>query len=267
MNESGAELGVIRTASTEPELTDRVSLTTKAVTNAGITITVPEVTMTGSLGNEGAVGLEVGRELLLCMKPLNWKLQRRILLLAKAAKLIGKQMVLAGLKDDPVCVKKIKDDPALDEPQPPSRDMIGNVQVGNAGETVATVMEPSQCDAADVDGSVGSTRYGPVGARDSIVEGGVAHDKSVTPVVSCTLGVVARSIGRSERTDVICYTRRIFTGSTAASSVALGGCHFHGAGSEPREADLHNYAYGPSAPDICHAAMPRHPVRLVFLED
>ncbi|TVU48369.1 hypothetical protein EJB05_08003, partial [Eragrostis curvula] len=205
MNESGAELGVIRTASlvneasTEPELTERVSLMTKAVTDAGVTITVPEVTRTGSLGNEGAVGLEV----------------------ARGAYPVHEAAELGATEADPIASQgdreaddagrvscSVEDDPALDEPQPPSRDMIGSVQVGNAGETVATSMEPPQCDAADVNGSVGSTSYGPVGAKDSIVEGGVAHDKSVTPSVSCTLGVVARSISKSERTDVICYTRR-----------------------------------------------------------
>ncbi|OEL35494.1 Lysine-specific demethylase SE14 [Dichanthelium oligosanthes] len=98
---------------------------------------------------------------------------------------------------------------ALDKPQLPSCDPnIGNVQVGNAGETVASTLQPSGCDAAKAGGSVNSRSNGPVRAKGPTVEGRVRTDRSVTPSVSCLFDTVARSIGTSGRTDVICYARR-----------------------------------------------------------
>ncbi|PWZ08102.1 Lysine-specific demethylase SE14 [Zea mays] len=101
------------------------------------------------------------------------------------------------------------DTAALDEPLPPSCDPnIGNAQVGNAMDTVASTVRPSRCDAAEEGASVNSTANGPVRARGPTVKGGVPKDKSVAPSVLRVLDVVTRSIGKSGRTDVICYARR-----------------------------------------------------------
>jgi hypothetical protein len=195
MNEFGVELGVMRTASlvnkasTEPELTEGVSLMNTTDTDAGDSVVVPEVTRTSSLSNDGAAGAEV-----------TWGAS----VVQEAAELEATEDPIASqaaqeTEDTSRTSCSVDDDPASDEPRPPSCDEIGNVQVGNSGETVVIAMQPSQYATAD-DGSVG--------AKDITVEGGVAHDKSLTPNVSCILDVVARSIGRSGRTDVICYTRR-----------------------------------------------------------
>jgi hypothetical protein len=204
MNESGVELGVMRAASlvneasTEPELTEGVSLMNTTVTDAGVSVAVPEVTRTSSLSNDGPAGVEV-----------TWGAS----LVQEAAELEATEDPIASqaaqeTEDTSRTSCSVDDDPASDEPQPPSCDEIGNVQVGNAGEIVAIAMQPSQYATEDVDGSASSTSNSPVGAKDITVEGGVAHDKSLTPNVSCILDVVARSIGRSGRTDVICYARR-----------------------------------------------------------
>ncbi|KAK3148369.1 hypothetical protein QOZ80_3BG0294160 [Eleusine coracana subsp. coracana] len=202
-NESGELLGIRRTdslvneASTEPELMDGVSRTTKTATDAGVTITVPEVTRTGSLRNEGVLGPEVTGV---------------ASLVQEAAELEATEDPIpsqtAWEPEDTCRVScSVDDDPASCEAQPPNFNTRGNVQ-RNAGETVVIAMQPSRCDAADGDGSVSSTCSSPVGGKDPTVERGVAHDRSVTPSVSCILDIVARSIGTSGRTDVICYARR-----------------------------------------------------------
>ncbi|ONL93673.1 Lysine-specific demethylase SE14 [Zea mays] len=103
----------------------------------------------------------------------------------------------------------VDDTAALDEPQPPNCDLyLGNVQDGNAIDTVTSTLQPSRCDAAEGGGSVNFTTNIPVRARGPTFKGGVLKDKSVAPSVLLVLDVLTRSIGKSGRTDVICYARR-----------------------------------------------------------
>ncbi|KAK3150486.1 hypothetical protein QOZ80_3AG0233810 [Eleusine coracana subsp. coracana] len=204
MNESGEELRVLRTAtlvneaSTEPELMEGVSRTTKTATDAGVTITVPEISRIGSLSNEDV---------------LDPKVTGAASLVQEAAELEATEDPIpsqTAWEPEDTCRASCSadDDPDSCEAQPPNFNTRGNVQ-RNAGETVAIAMQPSHCDAADGDGSVSSTCNSPVrGGKGPTVDRGVAHDRSFTPSVSCILDVVARSIGRSRRTDVICYARR-----------------------------------------------------------
>jgi len=115
----------------------------------------------------------------------------------------------AELEDSSRVSSNVDDTATLDRPQLPSwNPNIGNVQLRNAGETVASAMQPSGCDAAKVHSFVNSTSNGPVGAKGPTVEGGLLNDGFVKPSVSCTYDIVARSIGTSGRSDVICYARR-----------------------------------------------------------
>jgi hypothetical protein len=206
MNEAGMELGVRRTvslvneASTEPEPTEGVSLMSTTVTDAGVTVTVPEVTRTGSLNNDGAAGSED-----------SWgdSLVQEASELEATEDPVASQAALEK-EDTGRASCSVDDGPALDELRPPNCDKIGNALVGKAGETVAIAMQISRCATADVDGSAISTSNNLVAAKDLTVEGGVSHELDISPKpsVSCILDVVARSIGRSGRSDVICYARR-----------------------------------------------------------
>ncbi|XP_062209897.1 uncharacterized protein LOC133911597 [Phragmites australis] len=190
-NGSGAELEVVgktffvNEASIEPELMERDPHVSKAVTDPGATISVPEVAGTGaSLVHEAA------------------KLE------ATGVDYIASEAVSES-EDTGRASSNGDGDAALDDTWLPDSDIeLDNVQVRNARETVASTVHPYQYDAADVGDFVKSTSNGHVRAKSSTVEKGAPHDTSVAPSVSCVIDIVARSIGRSGRTDVICYSRR-----------------------------------------------------------
>ncbi|XP_062216786.1 uncharacterized protein LOC133916913 [Phragmites australis] len=206
MNDSGAKRELIRKtsfineASTEPELMERDSYVSKSVTDPGVTIAVLEVAGTGSLSNEAAVRHEVTG-------------QASLVHGAAELEATGVDYTVSEAAAEPEDTGRAScngdGDAALDEPWLPDCDPdIGSVQIGNAGATAASEVQPSRYDAVHVGDSVNSTSNGPVRAKSPSVEEGAQHDRSVAPSVSCVLDIVARSIGRSGRTDVICYSRR-----------------------------------------------------------
>ncbi|KAG0552782.1 hypothetical protein BDA96_01G537000 [Sorghum bicolor] len=191
VNGSTTELGIFKGASLANELADVPEVTStmpevteKPVTDPGVMTTVVEVSDTGSVVHE-TTELESAREDYIASEA------------AAEPEDVGRASF------------NVDDTAALDEPQPPSCDLsIGNVQAGNAIDTVASTVQPSQCDAAEDGGSVNSTTNGPVRTRGPTVKEEVPKDKSVAPSVLHVLDAVTRSIGKSGRTDVICYARR-----------------------------------------------------------
>ncbi|CAD6209570.1 unnamed protein product [Miscanthus lutarioriparius] len=191
VNGSTTELGVFKGVSLANESADVPGVTStmpevtgKPVTDPGVITTVAEVSDTGSVVHETTELESAGEDYIA----------------SEAA---------AEPEDAGRASCNVDDTAALDEPQPPSCDPnIGNVQVGNAIDTVASTVQPSRCDAAEDGGSVNSTTNGPVRARGPTVKGEVSKDKSVAPSVLRVLDAVTRSIGKSGRTDVICYARR-----------------------------------------------------------
>uniref|UniRef100_A0A0D9VPK6 C2H2-type domain-containing protein n=1 Tax=Leersia perrieri TaxID=77586 RepID=A0A0D9VPK6_9ORYZ len=92
-------------------------------------------------------------------------------------------------------------DIALDEPQPPDC-----FKVANAAEDVASRLHPC---TANAESSGGSTTNDHVSLKSPTAEEVVQPGGCVdTPSVSCLSDIVARSIGKSSRTDIICYARR-----------------------------------------------------------
>ncbi|CAL4920771.1 unnamed protein product [Urochloa decumbens] len=241
MNGSTTELEVLKAApfaneaAHDPEVTVKVSPESKAATVPGITNiapevtgapshvngsgTIPEVTMriplgktvidsgiaitmlrAGSLSTEGADRPEVTGAASIMHETNKLESAGEDYVANKAA---------AELVDSGGVSASVDDTAALDKQLLPScNPNIGNVQLGNAGETVASSVEPSGCDATEVGGSVNSTSNSSFGAKGPTVEGGMPNDRSVTASVSHAFDVVARSIGSSGRTDVICYARR-----------------------------------------------------------
>lgn len=191
VNGSTTELGIFKGASLANESPDVPGVTStmpevtgKPVTDPGVITTVVEVSDTGSVVHETTELESAGKDYIA----------------SEAA---------AEPEDAGRTSCNVDDTAALDEPRPPSCDPnIGNVQVGNAIDTVASTVQASRCDAAEDGGSVNSTTNGPVRARGPTVKGGVSKDKSVAPGVLRVLDAVTRSIGKSGRTDVICYARR-----------------------------------------------------------
>jgi hypothetical protein len=78
------------------------------------------------------------------------------------------------------------------------------VQVENVGVSVRDEVQPSRDDAADEVVSVGYMSTGP--EKSPTADEVTPHDD--TPSISCVSGIVARSVGKSGRTDIICYARR-----------------------------------------------------------
>lgn len=191
VNGSTTELGVFKGASLANELPDvpgatsiMPEVTGKPVTDSGVITTMVEASDTGSAVRETTELESAGEDYIT-------------------------SEATAEPEDAGEASCNVDDTAALDEPQPPSCvPNIGNVQAGNAIDTVASTVQPSRCDAAEGGGSVNSTTNSPLRARGPTVKGGVTKDKSVAPSVLRVLDVVTRSIGTSGRTDVICYARR-----------------------------------------------------------
>ncbi|CAN6296524.1 unnamed protein product [Urochloa humidicola] len=182
----------VNKSGTIPEVIRRTPLG-KTVTDPGVTTTT---LTTGSLSTEGAERPEVTGTASIMHETT--KLESA-----------GEDHVDNKAAAEPVASSSVDDTAALDKQLLPScNSNIGNVQLGNVGETVAGAVEPSGCDATKVGGSVNSTSNGPVGAKGPTVEGGMQNDRCVTASVSHAFDIVARSIGSSGRTDVICYARR-----------------------------------------------------------
>ncbi|TKV98203.1 hypothetical protein SEVIR_9G544300v4 [Setaria viridis] len=221
VNGSTTELDVLKDAPFaneavhDPDVTDKVSTETKAATVTSIApevagmpsrkaVTDPGVTVTmlrtGSLSTEGADGPEVTGAASIMHETTKLESAGEDYIASKPA---------AEPEDSGRASSNVDATAALDKSQLHScNPNIGNVQLGNAGETVASAVQPSGCDAAKVGSSVNSTSNGPVGAKGPTVEGGMPNDRSVTPRVSYVFDIVARSIGTSGRTDIICYARR-----------------------------------------------------------
>ncbi|XP_024311080.1 uncharacterized protein LOC100837146 isoform X3 [Brachypodium distachyon] len=95
----------------------------------------------------------------------------------------------------------------LNEQQPPDYDPdISSVQGESAGEGVASEVQPSRDHEADTIRSVNTRNSEPVGDKSPTGEEVAPHDD--TPSVSCVSDILARSVGKSGRTDIICYARR-----------------------------------------------------------
>ncbi|KAI4995129.1 hypothetical protein ZWY2020_035032 [Hordeum vulgare] len=98
-------------------------------------------------------------------------------------------------------------DAALNEPDTLDCDLdSASVQIENAGESVATEVQPSRDDGGDVVGSVNAMSTCPVTDKSPAFDEATPQDDA--PSVSCVSGLVVRSVGKSGRTDVICYARR-----------------------------------------------------------
>ncbi|XP_044982970.1 zinc finger protein 236-like isoform X2 [Hordeum vulgare subsp. vulgare] len=98
-------------------------------------------------------------------------------------------------------------DAALNEPDTLDCDLDSvSVQIENAGESVATEVQPSRDDGGDVVGSVNAMSTCPVTDKGPAFDEATPQDDA--PSVSCVSGLVVRSVGKSGRTDVICYARR-----------------------------------------------------------
>ncbi|WVZ55473.1 hypothetical protein U9M48_006129 [Paspalum notatum var. saurae] len=190
VNASSAELEVLKGISvankvaTDP-VTDRVSLESKATTVLGIRSIVPEVIGAPSVMNESGSKLEVPRRNSFVNEASTEKQ-----IVSSLGKPVTDQGVITTV---------------------PGVTGTGFLSTeGSVGPEVTGTPSgvPSRCDAGEAGGSVNPTTCVPVTTEGPTVEGGVPNDRSVTPSVSCVLDIVARSIGTSGRTDVICYARR-----------------------------------------------------------
>ncbi|CAN6290675.1 unnamed protein product [Urochloa humidicola] len=171
----------INESGTMPEVIRRTPLG-KTVSDPGATITV---LMTGSLSTEGADRPEVTGTASIMHETTKLESAGEDYVANKAA---------AEPIDSGRASSSVDDTVALDKQLLPSCNP-------NIDQTVASAVEPSRCDATKAGSSVNSTCNSPVGAKGPTVEGGM-------PTVSRAFDIVARSIGSSGRTDVICYARR-----------------------------------------------------------
>ncbi|CAN6308026.1 unnamed protein product [Urochloa humidicola] len=186
----------VNKSGTIPEVIRRTPLG-KTVTGPGVTTTM---LTTGSLSTEGSERPEVTGTASIMHETTKLESAGKDFVANKAA---------AGPVDSGRASSSVDDTAALDKQLLPScNPIISNVQLGNVGKTVASAVEPSGCDATKVGGSVNSTSNGPVRAKGPTVEGGMPNDRCVTATVSHAFDIMARSIGSSGRTDVICYARR-----------------------------------------------------------
>ncbi|KAM0922092.1 hypothetical protein ACQ4PT_006341 [Festuca glaucescens] len=196
VNESTTEMDCVRLgsptieATTHPGLAERVSLVSKVITETGVTgaanldteVSVePEATGGPSLVNE-STELEITEGVSIAKEA------------AAEPEVIGEAYVCSEDADA-----------ALNKTQPLDCDLdCATVQVENAGVSVRDEVQPSRDDAADEVVSVSSTSTGP--DKSPTADEVTPHDD--TPSVSCVSGIVARSVGKSGRTDIICYARR-----------------------------------------------------------
>uniref|UniRef100_J3LK10 C2H2-type domain-containing protein n=1 Tax=Oryza brachyantha TaxID=4533 RepID=J3LK10_ORYBR len=212
------EISLVSEAAADTELAERVSVASEHFTEPGVKLSVPEspevtervpvasglhITGFASLDKEGAVEPEVTGSGCIANEASEMKAKEGGCIFTRASaepEDTGRASVCSG-----------DDDIALDEPRPPDCvSVVANVKVGNnAGEAVASKLHPSRANAESVDGSTNSTSNGHVSSKsptaDEVAPPGGCVD---TPSVSCLSDIVARSIGKSGRTDIICYARR-----------------------------------------------------------
>ncbi|XP_047083598.1 uncharacterized protein LOC124694684 [Lolium rigidum] len=196
VNESATQMDCVRLgsptieATTHTRLAERVSLVSEVVTETGIAgaanldtefFVEPEATGGPSLVNECseleiAEGVSIAKEA------------------AAEPEVTGEAYVCSEDADA-----------ALNKTRPPHCDLdCATVQVENVGVSVRDEVQPSRDDAADEVVSVSSMSTGP--AKSPTADEVTPHDD--TPSISCVSGIVARSVGKSGRTDIICYARR-----------------------------------------------------------
>nr|XP_051182871.1 uncharacterized protein LOC127296710 isoform X2 [Lolium perenne] len=196
VNESATQMDCVRLGSptiegtTHPRLAERVSLVSEVVTEAGIigaanldteVFVEPEATGGPSLVNE-CTELEIAEGV-------------------SIAKEAAAEQEVTG--EAYVCSEDA--DAALNKTQPLDCDLdCATVQVENVGVSVRDEVQPSRDDAADEVVSVGYMSTGP--EKSPTADEVTPHDD--TPSISCVSGIVARSVGKSGRTDIICYARR-----------------------------------------------------------
>ncbi|KAL6901842.1 hypothetical protein ACP4OV_004718 [Aristida adscensionis] len=229
VSETDTELEVIRRTSlmnkvfAEPGLAEGLCIVREPITDPGIAIGVPEVAGTDSLTNEGIVEPDTTGAASFVHDAAKLEVTGADHSSTKAiAELEGTGAAkLEVTGTDCSSTKAIAEpegtarascngdsDTALDEPRPPDYGPeLGNVQV-NTDENVSSSVEPSGYSEAGFGDSVNSARNGPVRVKTQIAEEGTPHDRCTTPGNSCLFDVVARSIGKSGRTDIICYARR-----------------------------------------------------------
>ncbi|KAG8073466.1 hypothetical protein GUJ93_ZPchr0006g40893 [Zizania palustris] len=190
-------------ANGDPELAERASLVSEGLTELGATFNgIMNITVAASLDNDGAVEPEVTGSAFLANKATELEVNGGPYISTRVAAEPDVTDIPSASSGDGVI--------ALDEPQPPDCDSeVVNVQVGNAGESVACKVLPCIASAEGVGGSIDSTSNDHVRAKSPTVEEAAPPGGCVdTPSVSCLSDIVARSIGKSGRTDIICYARR-----------------------------------------------------------
>uniref|UniRef100_M8AY53 Metal regulatory transcription factor 1 n=1 Tax=Aegilops tauschii TaxID=37682 RepID=M8AY53_AEGTA len=192
-NESTAEMdsvllgSLVTEATTHPGLIGRVSLVTETGVTGGANLDTevsiePEDTGRPSLINE-STELEITRGVSIATDA------------ASEPEVTGQASACSG-----------DSDAALKEAETLDCDLdSANVQIEKAGESVATEVQPSRDDRGDV-GSVNAMSTSPVTDKSLAFDEVIPQDDA--PSVSCASGVVVRSVGKSGRTDVICYARR-----------------------------------------------------------
>ncbi|KAG8095770.1 hypothetical protein GUJ93_ZPchr0013g34471 [Zizania palustris] len=185
-----------------PELADRVSLVGEGLTELGVAFSGMDITWAASLGNDGAVEPEVTGSASLVNRATELEVKGGVHVFTRVVAepdVIDRASACSGHGDI-----------ALDEPQPPDCDSeVGNVQVGNAGESVASKVHPCRAIAAGLGDSINSTSNDHVRAKSPTAEEVAQLGGCIDiPSVSCVSDIVARSIGKSGRTDIICYARR-----------------------------------------------------------
>ncbi|KAL5217367.1 hypothetical protein ABZP36_018051 [Zizania latifolia] len=206
--EPGAEISVPEATegalpNGDPELAERASLVSEGLTELGVTFDgIMNITGAASLDNDGAVEPEVTGSASLVNKATELEIKGGPYIFTRVAAEPDVTDRASASSGDGVI--------ALDEPQPPDCDSeVVNVQVGNAGESVACKVHPCRASAEGVGGSINSTSNDHVRAKSPTVEEVAPPGGCVdTPSVSCLSDIVARSIGKSGRTDIICYARR-----------------------------------------------------------
>ncbi|KAL5209540.1 hypothetical protein ABZP36_005163 [Zizania latifolia] len=185
-----------------PELEDRVSLVSEGLTELGVAFSGMDITWAASLGNDGAVQPEVSGSASLVNRATELEVKGGAHVFTRvAAEQDVTDRASACSGDGGI---------ALDEPRPPDWDSeVGNVQVGNSGESVASKVHPCRAIAAGVGGSINSTSNDHVRAKSPTAEEVAPLGGCIDiPSVSNVSDIVARSIGKSGRTDIICYARR-----------------------------------------------------------
>uniref|UniRef100_A0A0E0K8T5 C2H2-type domain-containing protein n=1 Tax=Oryza punctata TaxID=4537 RepID=A0A0E0K8T5_ORYPU len=193
--EPGVELSV-------PEVSERVPVVTEDFTELGDTFSDLHIKGFASIDNEGSVEQEVTGSGSLVNEATEMEVKEGTCIFTRAAAELGDTGRVSACSGD--------GDIALDEPRPPDCvSEVANVNVGNAGEAVASKVHSCRDDAESVGGSINSTGNGHVSSNsptaDEAAPPGGCTD---TPSVSCLSDIVARSIGKSGRTDIICYVRR-----------------------------------------------------------